>query len=481
MNDIKERRKKRRNYYKIDNPAEIEIITDEIEVINDEIEIIDDKDDKNGNKGKILQKKNKLTRGEKVFLILNILVILSLIAYYGYRAIFYYKREHKVDEKITLKDKITNIKNITYKDDGLYEKNKYFYYKGKNVNNYVYYSGRLFRIISINNNIKLIEENDVTNLVYGLNENYDKSLIHTWLDNYLLSYKDYEIYLSKSNWCNKEVDINNYSCNDDLSDYVGLLSAKEYLDAGGVDSYLNNGSYFWLINYDKETSYFINSMGNINNYVKDNVDNYFSYGIRPVITLSSDLLYIKGDGSKDNPYIVEENTPSLLKNSSVGSYILYKDMKYRITNIDETGITLLLDENLDIDKNYGDAIKYLNNEFIKNLDKNDLVEQELITNYYSQENKYDYKEVVKTEKYYVIIPKIGDLFINNGDNYWLNTLSDKKINAYYIVDNGMFFGDLKSAVHRIKPSIKLKQDLIIKDGKEIVEEVQRILKAEFED
>ena len=181
-------------------------------------------------------------------------------------------------------------------------------------------------------------------------------------------------------------------------------------------------------------------------------------------TLSGDLLYIKGDGTKNNPYIIEENTPSLLKNSSVGSFIQYKDMKYRIINIDETGVTLIFDKNLDIEKNYNDTIKYLNNDFLKGIDKNDLVEQELITNYYSQDNNYNYKEIIKNEKYYVTLPKIGDLFVNNGDKYWLNTISDKKINTYYIVDNGMFFGDLKSAVHTVKPCIKLKLDLIIKDG-----------------
>ena len=460
MEDIKERRKKRKNYHIENN--EIEVITDDAEEIPDEIEIITDEEDDNC---KIIKKKkSKLKKGEKIFLVFNVLIILAIIAYYGYRTLYYYKREHKVEEKITLIDKITNIKNITYKNDGLYEKDSYFYYKGKNVNNYLYYSGRLFRIISIDNNIKVIEENVVTNLVYGLNENYDKSLIHDWLVDYLESYKDYEMYLYKKEWCNQTVDINNYNCKDNINDYIGLISTKEYLDAGGVDSYLNNGSYYWTINYDADSAYFINSTGNINNYTKDDNDNYFSYGIRPVTVISGELLYIKGDGSKDNPYIVEEIAPSILKSSSVGSFCLYHDMKYRITNIDEEGVSMILNDNLEIEKQYDASLKYLNNEFIKDFNKDELVKQESIVNIYNQDNKYNYKEKVKSEDMYVIMPKIGDLFVNSGDNYWLNTLSDKKINAYYIMDNNMFFGDLKNKVHEIKPIIKLKGDLIIIDG-----------------
>ena len=166
--NVKQRRDKRRNY-NIKENDEIEIITDELE----DVVISDDK------------KEKKLKKREKIFLIVNIIIIIFLFLYYGYRAFYYYKREHKSEDKITLKEKLTEIANITYKGDGLYEKNNYYYYKGKDVNNYLYYSGRLFRIISIDDNIKMIEEEGVTNLVYGLNKTYDKSIVHNWLLNYL--------------------------------------------------------------------------------------------------------------------------------------------------------------------------------------------------------------------------------------------------------------------------------------------------------
>ena len=54
----------------------------------------------------------------------------------------------------------------------------------------------------------------------------------------------------------------------------------------------------------------------------------------------------------------------------------------------------------------------------------------------------------------MIIPKISTTI----------TRSDKNINTYYIADNGTYYGDLKSNTHSIRPIIKLKGDLIIKDG-----------------
>ena len=458
MGDVKKRRNKRRQY-NVKDVDEIEIIDDieEIEVLTDEGNVSENK------------KKNKLQKGEKLFLIINIFIILSLIIYYGYRTVYYYKREHKKEDKITLKEKITNISNITYKDDGLYEKDNYFYYKGKNVNNYVYYSGRMFRIISIDDNIKVIEDNVSSNLVYGLNKKYDESIIYKWLNNYLKTYKDYDMYLTENNWCNNSVDINNYSCNDDLNSFIGLISTEEYIKAGGVSSYLNNNEYFWTINFDDNSPYFVNNSGNINNYIKDD-NNYFSYGIRPVITIRGNVEYLSGDGSKENPYLIDNSNAALLNDSSVGNYVKYNDYLFRIIDIKENDVTLILNDSIDVEKKYKDSINYLNNEFIKKFNKDDLVKQELITNIYNYSNNYDYEKEIKKEDLYITIPKIGDLFINNSNNYWLSTISDEKINTHYIIDeNNMYFGDLEDKLYKIRPIIKLKGDIIIKEGNGMID------------
>ena len=61
--------------------------------------------------------------------------------------IHYYRIENpKIEDVKTLVELVTLGKNLTDNGDGLYHENDIYYYKGKNVNNYLKYSGRLFRI-----------------------------------------------------------------------------------------------------------------------------------------------------------------------------------------------------------------------------------------------------------------------------------------------------------------------------------------------
>ena len=410
------------------------------------------------------EKKYKYTAFEKTFLTISILFIIGCFAFYGYRTYHYYHLTHDIVSNITLKDKLTSLNNIAYQNDGLYEKNGYFYYKGVNVNNYVYYSGRLFRIIDIDKNIRMIEENNETNLIWGVDSTYSDSSIKKWLDNYLNSLKDYDVYLTKNKWCNAQIDVQNYECKDTSEDYVGLLSINDYLQAGAKNSYLNNESYFWTINQDIDGhSLYINSEGNINNLYRKE-DSYFSYGVRPVITMKGDISIVSGDGTEDNPFIVEELGNAMLRDNSVGSYVTYNDLDYRILSIDDNGISLIYDGVLEVSKKYDDVYKYLNSEFIKKLNKDDLVKNNYGISEYSFNNKYSLTDK-KNQSNYVIIPSIGDLFLNDYNEYWLNNYSDSKLGLYYTLDeNNMFFADLKGNSHKIRPIIKLNTEIVVSSG-----------------
>ena len=397
-----------------------------------EIELIDDED--NDNKSKIkgnnkekklkvdAKKKNgkrKYTRFEKMFLIFSILFILISLGFYGYRTYYYYHKTHDIVKNITIKDKLTALENIAYQGDGLYEKNGYFYFKGTDINNYVYYSGRLFRIIDIDNDIRMIEENTNTNLIWGVDSNYNDSSVNKWLNNYLNTFKDYDLFLTKNKWCNEKIEIENYDCKDTVEEYVGLLSVSDYLQAGAKNSFLNNGTYFWTLNQDIDGhSLYINSEGNINNLYKKE-DTYFSYGIRPVITLKGDISIVSGDGSINSPFIVEELGNALLRDNSVGNYVTYQGDSYRILSIDDKGVSLIYDGVLDVNKKYNDVYKYLNSDFIKKLNKDDLVKLNYNSSEYSSNNKYLLNDK-KSSSNYVIIPSIGELFMNDYNGYWLN-------------------------------------------------------------
>ncbi len=416
------------------------------------------------------KKDKKLRKGEMIFLFISILFIIGCFVVYGYRTYHYYHVTHDVVKNITLKDKLTSLNNIAYQNDGLYEKTGYFYYKGTDVNNYVYYSGRLFRIIDINNGIRMIEDETSTNFVWTIESNFDNSYIHKWLNEYLNTLKDYDLYLDKYGWCNEAVDLENYSCSTITNDYVGLLSTNDYLQAGGKNSYLNNETYFWTINQDKDGNvFYVNNEGSINNISKKE-DSYFSYGIRPVIMLKEDISIVMGDGSQDNPFIIEDLGNALLKDNSIGSYVTYNDENYRILNIDEKGVSLIYDSVLEVEKKYNDVYTYLNKEFIKKLNKDDLVKNDYYINEYSFNNKY--QKANKTKKSdYVTIPSIGELFLNEYDGYWLNDYSDSKLGLYYIIDeNKMLFSDLLGSKHLIRPIIKVNGEIVVIDGTGMKEE-----------
>ena len=68
---------------------------------------------------KLVRKKRRIRKGEKIFLAINILIIIGIIAFYAYRTVHYYKIEHDDSGNVTLKEKITKIGNIVYQNDGL--------------------------------------------------------------------------------------------------------------------------------------------------------------------------------------------------------------------------------------------------------------------------------------------------------------------------------------------------------------------------
>ncbi len=431
---------------------------------NNDIEILDFDNEENDTKKKKKTKYKMIRKGEKAFLIISILFIIGCFIFYGYRTYHYYHLTHDIVKNITLKEKLTSLNNIAYQNDGLYEKTGYFYYKGVDVNNYVYYSGRLFRIIDIDKGIRMIEEETETNLVWTFDSNYGNSYIHEWLKSYLETLKDYDVYLEKSDWCNSAIDLENYSCSTIINDYVGLISTNEYLQAGGKNSYLNNETYFWTINQDVDGNvFYVNNEGSINNISKKE-DNYFSYGIRPVITLKGDISIISGEGTADDPFVIEDLGNALLRDNSIGSYVKYNNDDYRILKLDDNGISLIASDVIEVEKKYSDVYKYLNNEYIKNFNKDELVKDDHYTSEYSYNNQYKKNnENKKTD--YITIPSIGDLFLNENNGYWLNDYSDNKLGLYYTLDeNNMFFADLSSSKHYIRPIIKLNNETVVSRG-----------------
>ena len=73
-----------------------------------------------------------------------------------------------------------------------------------------------------------------------------------------------------------------------------MLTYKEYVQALGNESYLNNGTYYWLMSTSAQNYYVFTEGG-----VSSETNGY--YGIRPVITLKDNVKVVSGNGTKEDP------------------------------------------------------------------------------------------------------------------------------------------------------------------------------------
>lgn len=425
-------------------------------------------------KNKKNREKKPMKDWEKKFIFFNILTIFIICSIYSYKLIHYYRLEHK-QSFLTTNNLYETLKNkpITYNNSGLYKIDNNYYYKGKVTDNYLYYSARLWRIMSFNDNgIKLITEDIQTSMVWSTENNYKNSYIYNWLNItdkehsgiFLNSLNNYKNYLIKHSWCTDIVTKDNQTCNDTLNDYVGLISIEEYLKAGGIESYLNNNNYFWTINASENNVWYIFDKGGINDETNDDTG-YHSYGVRPSIVLDINTPLYKGDGTKDNPYIIENDNSVILNHKNIGSYIKYNDNLFRIIEKNDDYIKLTLAYHLEDSKvNYNNINQYLNNVLLNKLEKNNLVKCPYYGGNYNKDNNYDYKEIYNKKEYsYIGLPNVTELFITDDSDIWLNNYNNNSL-IYTTNTLGRLFLDNKDNLHYLKPSICIKSNITITSG-----------------
>ena len=147
----------------------------------------------------------RVIRKDKIFIAISIVSLASLFIIYGYRFIHYYRLEANIVDDTEISEPISIYNHLlTYlpEDDILIQKenglikneDNTYYFKGQVENNFVYYSGRLWRIIKTtkDKNIVLISEEIQTLMPYGEDIEYQNSYLYNYLNNideYSLFYK----------------------------------------------------------------------------------------------------------------------------------------------------------------------------------------------------------------------------------------------------------------------------------------------------
>ena len=230
---------------------------------------------------------------------------------------------------------------------------------GEDPNNYIWYSGKLWRAVSIDptdNSVKLVTQWNISTIPYNASRNtaFEGSYMETWLndtsvDGFLGNLRDYENFIKTDSVWNATMteETTKPAETTMISDAVGLLNAYEYTKSySGTDysnGYLNNGLYWWLL-----TPY---SAAHMRSVYYDGSANYDSPtdagGVRPSINLKSSVKIISGDGSENNPYRLEGDNDSnlngtLLNTRYSGEYIQFgsgENTLYRIVSHETNGLT----------------------------------------------------------------------------------------------------------------------------------------------
>ena len=232
---------------------------------------------------------------------------------------------------------LTNVGDKgSYYDDGTDT-----FITGEDPNNYIWYSGKLWRAVSINNaekTIKMVTQWSMAIISYSSGgSNFQNSYLKQWLndtsvDGFLGNLRNPESFLKMDSTWNLETfsgSLNNINKpnneNTDVS-AVGLLNAYEYKESfTGTDytnGYLNNKTYWWTLSPSRNSSVInIHDDGNIYFSNQDDLR-----GIRPVVNLKTDIEFVSGDGTVNNPYRLKDDNDTdlngtLLNTRYSGEYI----------------------------------------------------------------------------------------------------------------------------------------------------------------
>ena len=265
------------------------------------------------------------------------------------------KKFEVVDEEPTL----TTSSNNTTDASGLYASTDTntgkptYYFRGNVINNYVSFAGFTWRIVRVNEDgtIRIIMQDGINNNTnYKFNSNYNnytymyytnsqvKTTLESWYQTNIGSKADlaknvasgaYYCEQAKAKYSDSYISgsatMTTYSkytpdfkCSSDgnnkgvVNASVGLLTYDEVVYAGGYQHssnsnyYLNNPAIYWWTmspaGFSGSYSYVwdVNNTGSIRNVTVDYID-----VVRPVLNLTADIQISDGDGTKENPFVVE--------------------------------------------------------------------------------------------------------------------------------------------------------------------------------
>ena len=222
---------------------------------------------------------------------------------------------------------------------------------GTDPNNYIWYSGKLWRAVSIDpsdNSVKLVTQWNISAFPYNASGNtaFQGSHMEQWLndtsvDGFLGNLREPDKFIKKDSVWNATMTTETTKPEKTtmVTDAVGLLNIYEYTmsykNASSSTGYLNNGLSWWTLTPYSTSSVRYVAYNGYGNYISPTDSN----GSRPSINLKSAVKIIDGDGTVNNPYRLQGDndnpTGALLSTRYSGEYISFgtgENNLYRIVS-----------------------------------------------------------------------------------------------------------------------------------------------------
>lgn len=342
-------------------------------------------------------------------------------------------------------------------------------YTGAVENNYIRFSGNLFRIVSVENgNVKIVAAEDISNVNYsGLDQ---------WLEYYYDHLADSsKEYIVKIKYCNDKVtDTTTKKCSSYTKEKdVYILSVEDVnnsLDSSTGESYLYPDTIVWLANTktDKESWTTRNAFINNNNSKYMEFSKDYNFGIRPVITIKGSNLITAGSGTENDPYQIDDmktgKTDESLNTRYSGEYIEYSNMLWRIVEVEKSGTIKVIsnsnvkigdEERISYDENItnkiynpnqkGNVGYKINQKASDTIDEKYFVKTEIEVPIYKKIAKYNKETTTKKYKVKFHAPDMYDLYSarnsNNLLSYWLINSSQQENFEYMVSEIGVIYYD----------------------------------------
>ena len=306
---------------------------------------------------------------------------------------------------------------------------------GEDPDNYIWYSGKLWRAVLVNNEektVKLVTQWNISSIAYDDDSSaFDGSYMEEWLndttvDGFLGNLRDYENFIvTDAKWNASQMSDTSKPPGESeggtiVEDAVGLLNYHEYSMAS--TGYLNNYLFFWLLTPADSTSVFSGFGSNQKMPVSG------SRGIRPSINLKPNMEIVSGNGTEENPYRLKGDNDSNLSGTKLntrysGEYITFgtgENNLYRIVSHETEGLTKITSAEPLRDDGIFKAVSLGNTYYSSTTIMGMFLNGEYITDYIGN----DYKDMIEDNTTWYI----GT--VREGTSYKLSKYKDTSMSEY---------------------------------------------------